>query len=521
MKPHSVIYLFFVALLTTLTSNVGANSEFLLTPRSLLTRRQTRTVSGLTTTFRYPSYAHPVQNPDRGFYRYTEYRSSAPSRLSADYINSITKAQNITLIYHLVILDKFKTNLVLSNATMQDISANFDVVRACGLTMLLRFAYTIDYVTSPPYGDASHDVVVSHIKQLTPLISTNGDIISVLQQGFIGIWGEGYYTDYYGGPNDGYDPNTGFLKTGTTLDRRIEVMKLLLNALSVERPVATRYSGFLEQMMVGQPALNSTSALNRWMSPIASRVFMHNDCFLASTSSSSGTTFSTDFGTFNDINQWRRYAQNTAPWGPTGGETCNMNQPSTDCTYALNQLSMFNYAYMNTDFLDTVINNWKSQGCYNTIRNRLGYRLVLNQFSVSSQTDRVRIQFNGVNEGWGRIYNQKWLTVTATGTFPGNKTFCWSTFSQTDVRSWAPKGAAFNVTATVGFPFALSNANLKFQIEIKDMLTKRYQDTWGNVLFANVVPHDLKTRLNNVGSAVVNVTSAPIVSPPLYNFNCF
>ncbi|KAJ3411086.1 hypothetical protein HDV05_002756 [Chytridiales sp. JEL 0842] len=515
MNLQSVFSLLLLALLTTITTHTGFASS-----QSLLARRQTRSVSGSTTTIRYPSYPHTVQNPDRGFYRYTEFKTSNPQRLSASNLLSMTKAQNITLIYHLVVLDKFKTNPVLSTETLNSIKANFDTIRACGLTMLLRFAYTIDYLPSPPHGDASHDVVVSHIKQLPPLIRENGDIISVLQQGFIGIWGEGYYTDHYGGPRTGYDSNTGLLKTGVQLDRRFEVMRLLLGALNKERPVATRYAGFLEQFTAGETPLNRTTALNRWMSPVASRVFLHNDCFLASTSSSSGTTFSTDFGTFNDINQWRRYAQNTAPWGPTGGETCHMNQPSTDCTYALNQLSMFNYAYMNTDFLDTVINGWRSQGCLETIRNRLGYRLTLSQFSVSSLTDRVRIQFNGVNEGWGRIYNQKWLSVIATGTFPDNKSSCWATFSQTDVRSWAPKGAAFNVSATVGFPFALKNANVRFQIEIKDMLTKRYEDTWGNVLFANVVPHDLQKRMNNVGSANVNVTSAPTTGGPMYRFAC-
>ncbi|KAJ3410621.1 hypothetical protein HDV05_003542 [Chytridiales sp. JEL 0842] len=451
-----------------------------------------------------------VPNPDRGFYRYTEYRSSSPQRLRVNSLNDMTKPQSITLIYHLIVLDTFKTNPTLSTSVLDDIRANFEAVRQAGLTMLLRFAYTIDYTGSPPYGDASHDVVVSHIRQLTPLLQANGDVISVLQQGFIGTWGEGYYTDHYGGPKDGYDPNTGLLKTGITLDRRIEVMNLLLRALPAQRPLATRYAGFLQQFF----ERTRPSSLTSW------RVFLHNDCFLASTSTSpSGKLFSTDFGTFNTIEQWQTYANIAAPWGPTGGETCNMNKPSTNCDYALNQLQMFGFAYLNIEYLKDVLDDWRAQGCFEQVRRRLGYRFVLNQFSVASRGDRLQVDFDGVNEGWGRVFNQKRLSVIARGQFPGNRTVCQATFSRTDVRFWGPKGEKFAVSATVGFPFNVANVMVSFQIQIRDTLAKKASDVQGNILFANLVPN-LETRLNDVGSTMVNVQIASTTRRPLYSFSC-
>lgn len=51
------------------------------------------------------------------------------------------------------------------------------------------------------------------------------DVIYVLQAGFIGCWGEWYYTTNYGVKKDDYKPNASQKKD------RVEIMKALLNAV--------------------------------------------------------------------------------------------------------------------------------------------------------------------------------------------------------------------------------------------------------------------------------------------------
>ncbi len=47
-------------------------------------------------------------------------------------------------------------------------------------------------------GDAPKDIVFGHIAQLGPILTKNADVINCIQMGFIGTWGENYYTDFFG-----------------------------------------------------------------------------------------------------------------------------------------------------------------------------------------------------------------------------------------------------------------------------------------------------------------------------------
>lgn len=68
---------------------------------------------------------------------------------------------------------------------------------------VLQFSYTTSPNTScgssacPPYGDAPKSRILAHISQIKPYLQNNEDVIAAVQQGFIGVWGEQYYTDYY------------------------------------------------------------------------------------------------------------------------------------------------------------------------------------------------------------------------------------------------------------------------------------------------------------------------------------
>ena len=42
--------------------------------------------------------------------------------------------------------------------------------------------------------DAPLSVILQHLDQLKPILQENKDVIAVLQAGFIGSWGEWYYT---------------------------------------------------------------------------------------------------------------------------------------------------------------------------------------------------------------------------------------------------------------------------------------------------------------------------------------
>ena len=87
----------------------------------------------------------------------------------------------------------------LDPAWLALVQADFDAARTAGISIIPRFAYLAggDWPYTPPYGDAPLDIVLTHIEQLTPIFQDNADVISVVQAGFVGLWGEGYYTDHF------------------------------------------------------------------------------------------------------------------------------------------------------------------------------------------------------------------------------------------------------------------------------------------------------------------------------------
>ncbi len=74
----------------------------------------------------------------------------------------------------------------ISAGKVAALQADFDRARREGVKFLLRFAYESDGITERPTADR----ILSHIRQLTPLVQGNSDVIHVLQTGWVGLWGE-------------------------------------------------------------------------------------------------------------------------------------------------------------------------------------------------------------------------------------------------------------------------------------------------------------------------------------------
>ncbi|KAE9546016.1 hypothetical protein FO519_010772, partial [Halicephalobus sp. NKZ332] len=183
---------------------------------------------------------------------------------------------------------------------------DFDTIRNAGIKCVIRFAYSVS--TTVGQRDASKAQIISHIKQLEPLFLKNVDIIVSVQAGFIGTWGEWYYTDYFGMP-----PST------SDYANRKEVLDTLLSAVPVSRMVHLR-TPLLKQKMTG-----TTQAITQSQAYDGSdraRLAHHNDCFLAS---------ATDEGTYTNISVEYPYLHNETKYVAIGGETCAPNPPRTDC----------------------------------------------------------------------------------------------------------------------------------------------------------------------------------------------
>src|SRR5947209_4174236 len=156
-------------------------------------------------------------NPERGFYRVAETYVSNYEPLDVNQMKTWRTLQTAddgnykvysSLVFRDIILGGYN-NKSLSQDILNNISSDFKAAREGGVKLILRFCYTVtansgacpEGFICPKYGDAPENIILNHITQLKPLLQDNADVIACMQMGFIGTWGENYYSDYFGDPS--------------------------------------------------------------------------------------------------------------------------------------------------------------------------------------------------------------------------------------------------------------------------------------------------------------------------------
>ena len=294
----------------------------------------------------------PLVNPERGHYRARNiYHPSDELKASE------VKAQRMAG-YTLWYLGFYLTDFMEGNISsdfLDTFQASMDALREGGAKCVLRFAYR-DYHNDKDEMDPDVEIVLHHVEQLKPLLQRNEDVIFVLQAGFVGAWGEWYYTSHFG-----FNPRTD----ADYLPRK-RLADALLDALPVSRQVQLRTPQFKMRMYGLSVRDTLTAATSHDGSPI-SRLAGHNDCFGAS---------ETDYGTFDNETGDREFWKAETRYTIMGGETCGLSDYCT-CTASLKDMADYHWTYLNRDYHSDVLNRWKSSGCYNEVVSRLGYRLVM------------------------------------------------------------------------------------------------------------------------------------------------
>lgn len=366
----------------------------------------------------------PIANPARGWYKHTETHSRADGSgwtpLDAATLATY-RDQGFTQILRVVYLERY-VDADLDAQLLDALTADFQTARDAGISVILRFAYVQGgaWPYNPPYGDATVERTLSHIQQLTPLLRANADVIAVLQNGFIGLWGEGYYTDHFVA-----DPANPGVVTDADWANRTAVTDALLAALPESRSVQVR-TMLSKQRAFDRPSGEAgalTEAEGFSGSPV-SRVGHHNDCFLAAPD---------DWGTFlsDPLSLDQDYLAADTRFVPMGGETCNVNPPRSEWPTASAEMARYHYSYLNRDYHQGVLDSWGEDGFVEVAKN-LGYRFVLEESRVTGGTAPT-LEIDVRNEGWAAPYNARPAYVVLDGP-QGRVTLPLGS----DARTWAP-----------------------------------------------------------------------------------
>ncbi len=328
-------------------------------------------------------------NPERGFYRqYTLWFRDGvlPSPVSVQSLRS-DRLQNRTLTLSLFYLTDFMDGDI-SDAALDVIRQSLDAHREAGMKAILRFAYKDSYSEESAPWDAPVDVVLRHVAQLKPVFNEYEDVIYVLQAGFVGAWGEWYYTSHFN-----FDP-----QTDEDWQPRIRLIRALLDAVPESRQIALR-TPLYKMKFFGTEKADSITAAVAYDGSDLSRIAGHNDCFISS---------SNDVGTFTSQTE-RELWKGDTQYCIMGGETCAAIAAYCDCPKAFRSLEDYHWSYLNSGYHAGVLSMWKTNGCFNEISRRLGYRLCLvgadfgDSFSAGKE---FKVDLTLRNDGFASVMNE-------------------------------------------------------------------------------------------------------------------
>ena len=295
-----------------------------------------------------------VDNPERGF-------SWAIDLFKDDGYARVRDRHGVTLVRVLGRLDAWRTSDIPAEQ-LATIDQRMASARAAGVKVMLRFAYN-EGPSPNPEPDASLDWIKRHIAQLMPVLRKHADVIAWMEAGFIGAWGE-------------WHDSTNGLDRDPAAKR--DVVRALLDALPPSRAIQLRTPS--DMMLLHGPRFPEGNAHN---GSDQARTGHHNDCFLAS-DDDSGTYGRGRRSVADDKALIAVYGRYT----PIGGETCLVNPPRSECQAALTELAQLGYSELNLAHHKEVLDSWRTGGCFEEIRARLGHRLVIDEVALPEKVVR-------------------------------------------------------------------------------------------------------------------------------------
>ncbi len=376
-------------------------------------------------------------NPGRGFYHV------------ADVVNENDiaryKDDGISIVFKTYDLNDFK-NGEISAAFLRRMVGDFDIFRRTGVKAVIRFSYTEK--TTPPYGDAPLGIVLNHIQQLKPVLRDNKDVILVLQAGFIGAWGEWYYTDYF-------SQSPGIITPQNWADRRT-LTDSLLEMMPADRMVQVR-TPYYKKHLLQMEDYTPVTIEQAYSSGYIARLAHHNDCFVSSNS---------DVGTYKDTTVEKPYLHDDTKFTIIGGETCAQCAYS-HCENALKELKRFHWTFLNRDYHTGVISDWIEEGCYPEVQKKLGYRYRMLSATANEQVKpggTLNLTLQIINDGWANPTNPQQLNwiLENTNTY---ERFVLKT--DDDVRLW-PLDDTVTLNLTAGIPDSVVAGQYTVNLQITD-----------------------------------------------------
>jgi hypothetical protein len=381
---------------------------------------------------------------------------------------------------------------------LTNIQTDFNRIREAGLKVIIRFAYTEECLEECVLGNVIQQPtkaqILTHITQITPLLEDNKDVILTHQAGFIGTWGEWYYT---GSEEFGHANTTGL--TTTQWNNRKDVVDAMLDATPVEIPIQLRYVA-AKTRMYGTTTLNDLTAHT---GATNSRIGFYNDAFLNNYGDQgtytyyNGSIFTTVGETENPVGtSGHNFLINETKYTPMTGETNGLNPPRTLGDNAVLELDLANFTTLNRDYFTPNWDNWIISGNYNNIVRSLGYRFQLNSSTFTKTGTNMNVVINLTNIGYANSFKSRDAYIV----FKNNSTSATYSYQiTTDVNTWY-SNVILNQTFSIS---SLASGTYSSYIWLPDNDPTLSTRPEYSIRFSNTGTWDSLTGYNNLNQTFV------------------
>ena len=432
----------------------------------------------------YTESLETFNNPERVFYKTLGYTfkptgNKAPSAYSLGG-NLIHLRLNLGQFSKAVNNDK---DLELTDDMLKTFDTMLKTIKSNGGTAIVRFAY--DNFNGVKNLEPSLDMLLHHIEQLSPVFYENKDVISYIELGFFGPWGEMHSSSICN-----YD------NVNLAIDK-------MLKSAPKEITIGVRHPNYYAKWKGIDRATLNTDITKKGTNDYRLGIF--NDGYLGSES---------DLGTFANREVETAWLFNQARHTFYGGEVVkSFGKKDFNTTEYISKEGFITHTtYLNSEWNQEVINNWKNEiyngsdtlykgeSGYNYINNHLGYRFVIRKSSIKDtpKNEDLELNLKIENVGFANLINQKTVSILLE-----NDNNLYEIKTNIDATTWNSKETT-NIQSKIKLPDDIPLGEYKVYLRLSKYGDLTTDNNYQAIRFANKDIWNQTLGANYIGNVLIN-----------------
>ncbi len=440
----------------------------------------------------YNETLETFSNPERGFYEPLGLHLKPTDNKALNYSSNL-----VHLRVNLGAFSKANNgvaDLELTDEALDALSKTLQNVKAKGGSVIIRFAY--DSFDGKANVEPSLEMILRHIEQLKTVFYENRDIITYVELGFFGPWGEMHTS-----------------KVSTTANVSLAIDKML-DAVPEDISIGVRTPNyFVAWAGIERSNIDTFKSIKGTK---YYRVGLYNDGYLGSES---------DLGTFLNREKEVKWLSEQAKHTLYGGEVVgNFGKvPLNTVEYMSKEAFLTHTTYLNLRWNYQTIDNWKKeiyngedtlyvgQTGFKYIDNHLGYRFVLRSSSVKANNGKLDVNFDIENVGFANLINKKRVTVVLE-----NEENTYEIRTDIDPTTWDSKSTV-NINKEIKLPEDIPLGNYRVYLRIAYYGDLKNDNNYKAIRLANDEIWNSEIGANYIGTVEVKEYIPPKeeeVEPP-------